>query len=68
MADKGSCTSDSALGDYIYDFNPLGFKDFANNVNKKVEIQDPLEEVDVGVDNVKHLTYISRNLPEKFKG
>ena len=38
VANKGSCTFDSSLGDCIYDFNSLGFEGSVNNANKKVEV------------------------------
>lgn len=38
VADRGSCIFYSALGYCIYDFDPLGFESFVNNVSKKVEI------------------------------
>ena len=53
VADRGSSTFNSALGDCIYDFNPLGFESSVNSANKKVEVQDPLEEVDIGFTNVR---------------
>ena len=68
VSDRGSCTSNSALGDYIYDFDPLEFESSINSANKKVEIEDPLEEVDIGFDNVRRSTYVSQNLLEEFRG
>ena len=59
MANRCSYTAINALGDCIYDFVPLGFESYVNNANKKVEVQDPLEEVDIGFDNVKRPTYRS---------
>ena len=67
VTDRGSCTSNSALGDYVYDFDPLGFESYVNDTNKKVEVWDPLEEVYIGFDNVERLTYISWNLPKELR-
>ena len=38
VADRSSGTFNNALGDYVYDFEPLGFENYANNANKKVEV------------------------------
>lgn len=53
VADKGICTADSALGNSIYDFEPFRFESSINNANKKVKVQDSLEEVDIGLDNMR---------------
>ena len=66
MVNIDSYPSDSALGDCIYDFNSLGFENYVNNANRKVEVQDLLKEVDIGFNNMSWPTYINRNMPEKF--
>ena len=68
VADKSSGTSNNALGDCVYSFDPLGFENYVNNVNKKVEVQNLLEKVDIGYDNEKRPTYISQNLSEEVRG
>ena len=67
MADRSSRTSNSTLSDCIYDFDPSEFESSINNANKKVEVQDPLEKVDIGFDYVRRPTYNSQNLLEGFR-
>lgn len=45
--------------DYIYDNEPLGFEKGPQETNKKMQAQDPLEEVDLGDEAVKRLAHIS---------
>ena len=59
--------------DCIYDNEPLGFEYssiVSNNLcgrNKKIEVQDPLEEVDIGEGRDKQPTYISKLLCQDYK-
>ena len=66
VADRDRCTFDSTLGNCGYDFDPLGFENYVDNANKNIEAQ--VEEVDISFDHVRQPTYISRNLPEEFRG
>ncbi|KAL4305581.1 hypothetical protein AHAS_Ahas16G0092600 [Arachis hypogaea] len=68
MAEKKECTGERALH-CIYNLDPLGFerldlvsKDFHI---KKVEVQDPFDEVEIGGKG--RVTYISQCLDPKFK-
>ena len=67
LADREGCAVEGALYDCIYDLGPLGFeKKFTNNV-KKVEVQDPLEEIDIGYRGQACSTYLSKLLSDDFK-
>ncbi|KAL1337299.1 hypothetical protein AAHE18_10G129500 [Arachis hypogaea] len=67
MNDREGCT-DSVPYDCIYDDGPLGFEKNNNtDTVKKVEVQDPLEEVDIGNGDYPRPTYVSKMLPDDFK-
>ncbi|XP_015970564.1 uncharacterized protein LOC107494047 [Arachis duranensis] len=67
MADREGCI-DSVPYDCIYDDGPLGFEKNNNtDTVKKVEVQDPLEEVDIGNSDYPRPTYVSKMLPDDFK-
>ena len=53
--------------DAIYDTEPLGFEKDPTNSGAKMLAQDPLEEVNLGDDNTKRVTYISAKLSPSFK-
>jgi len=53
--------------DFIYDDEPLGFEEDHMGSTTKMRAQDPLEEVDLGDDTVKGLTYVSTKIPKEFK-
>ena len=68
MVEQKDCTSDGVNLDYIYDNEPLEF-DYSSVVsndlcsrNKKIEVQDPLEEVDIDKGGDRWPTYISKLL------
>nr|XP_025678255.1 uncharacterized protein LOC112778105 [Arachis hypogaea] len=66
MADREGCI-DSVPYDCIYD-GPLGFEKNNNtDTVKKVEVQDPLEEVDIGNGDYPRPTYVNKMLPDYFK-
>ncbi|KAL1299817.1 hypothetical protein AAHE18_18G135300 [Arachis hypogaea] len=66
MADREGCI-DSVPYDCIYDDGPLGFE--KNNIDtvKKIEVQDPLEEVDISNGDCPKPTFVSKMLPDDFK-
>ncbi|XP_020975980.1 uncharacterized protein LOC110270831 [Arachis ipaensis] len=67
MADREGCI-DSVPYDCIYDDGPLGFEKNNNtDTVKKVEVQDPLEEVDIGNSDYPRPTYVNKMLPDNFK-
>ncbi|KAL1338127.1 hypothetical protein AAHE18_10G188800 [Arachis hypogaea] len=66
MTDREGCI-DSVPYDYIYDDGPLGFEKNDTDIVKKVEVQDPLEEVDIGNGDYPRPTYVSKMLPDDFK-
>ncbi|XP_072074112.1 uncharacterized protein [Arachis hypogaea] len=66
MADREGCI-DNIPYDCIYDDGPLGFEKNNTDTVKKVEVQDPLEEVDIGNGNYPRPTYVSKMLPDNFK-
>src|ERR1051325_3878751 len=53
--------------DAIYDTEPLGFEKDPTNSGAKMLAQDPLEEVNLGDDNTKRVTYISAKLSPSLK-
>jgi len=53
--------------DFIYDDEPLGFKKYPMEPAKKMQAQDPLEEVDLGDGTVKRPTYVSTKIDKEFK-
>src|ERR1051325_6365364 len=53
--------------DAIYDTEPLGFEKDPTNSGVKMLAQDPLEEVNLGDDNTKRVTYISAKLSPSLK-
>ena len=53
--------------DCIYDDEPLGFEKDPMGPAKKMQAQDPLEEVDLGDGTVKRLTYVSTKIDKEFK-
>ncbi|KAL1318352.1 hypothetical protein AAHE18_15G200100 [Arachis hypogaea] len=67
MAGREGCI-DSVPYDCIYDDGPLGFEKNNNtDIVKKVEVQDPLEEVDIGNGDYPRPTYVNKMLPDDFK-
>jgi len=53
--------------DCIYDDNPLGFEKDPMGSAKRMQAQDPLEEVDMGDGSEKMPTYISTQIDKDFK-
>lgn len=51
----------------IYENEPLGFEKDTQETNKKIQAQDPLEEVDLGGGAVKRSTYISVKIEPGMK-
>lgn len=51
--------SKSHMLDFIYDDKPLGLEKDPLNSTKRMQAQDPLEEVDLGDGEIKGLTYVS---------
>ena len=52
--------------DCIYDDGPLGFEK-PDQQSKTVEIEDPLEEINLGDDQNPRITYVSNLLKKSFK-
>ena len=52
--------------DCIYDDEPLGFEK-SDHQDKTVEVEDPLEELNLGDDQNPRVTYISSLLDQPFK-
>ena len=53
--------------DCIYDDEPLGFERDPNISTKRMQAQDPLEEVNVGDGEIKRPTYISAKIDPSLK-
>jgi hypothetical protein len=53
--------------DYIYDDEPLGFEKDPMGPSKRMQAQDPLQEVDLGDGTFKRPTYISTKIDREFK-
>src|ERR1051325_9458766 len=53
--------------DAIYDTEPLGFEKDPTNSGAKMLAQDQLEEVNLGDDNTRRVTYISAKLSPNLK-
>src|ERR1044072_7239915 len=53
--------------DCIYDDEPLGFERDPNISTKRMQAQDPLEEVDLGDGEIKNPTYISAKIDPDLK-
>src|ERR1051325_7259 len=53
--------------DAIYDQEPLGFERDPGSTNAKMSAQDPLEEVNIGDEVEKRVTYISAKLSPSLK-
>jgi len=53
--------------DCIYDDEPLGFEKDPMGPDKKIQAQDPLEEVDLGDGSVKGPTYVGTKIDKEFK-
>ncbi|KAL1352493.1 hypothetical protein AAHE18_06G171000 [Arachis hypogaea] len=66
MTDREWCI-DSVPYDCIYDDGPLGFEKNNTDTVKKIEVQDPLEVVDIGNSDYPRPTYMSKMLPDDFK-
>ena len=66
MADKQLCTDEVGLY-FIYDSSPLTFEQALEEKIKRVEVQDPLEEVNLGEDGEYRPTYISSLIGCEFK-
>ena len=60
-------TSNIQRLDCIYNDEPLGFEKDPQNSIKKMEAQDPLEEVDLGDGSMKRPTYISAKIDPSLK-
>lgn len=45
--------------DYVFDDEPLGFENDSSLESKKIQAQDPLEEIYLGDRSVKRPTYVS---------
>ena len=66
VQDKNEIVKNENL-DCIYDNSPLGFEKVETKEVRKMEAQDPLEEIDLGENGVKRPTYISSLLDSDFK-
>ena len=53
--------------DAIYDKEPLGFERDPTDSGAKMLAQDPLEEVNLGDENTKRITYVSAKLNSSLK-
>jgi len=53
--------------DYVFDDEPLGLEKDSSLGNKKIQAQDPLEEIDLGDGSVKRPTYVSSKIGPNFK-
>jgi len=53
--------------DCVFDDEPLGFEKDPSLENKKIQAQDPLEEIDLGDGSVKRPTYVSSKIGPDFK-
>src|ERR1051325_1348788 len=53
--------------DAIYDKEPLGFEKDPTDSGAKMLAQDPLEEVNLGDENTKRITYVSAKLNSSLK-
>src|ERR1044072_7918636 len=53
--------------DCIYDYEPLGFERDPSISTKRLQAQDPLEEVDLGDGEIKRPTYISAKIDPGLK-
>ena len=58
LADKQMCTEEVGL-DCIYDFSLLGFEKSLEEKIKRVEVEDPLEEVNLGKNDEYRPIYVS---------
>src|ERR1044072_5745739 len=65
MKEEGIPTSHRL--DCIYDDEPLGFERDPNISAKRMQAQDPLEEVDLGDGEIKRPTYISAKIDPSLK-
>ena len=61
-----SYVQDKTPLDCIYDDEPLGFEK-SDHQDKTVEVEDPLEELNLGDDQNPKVTYISSLLEQPFK-
>src|ERR1044072_6829076 len=70
---KGSPFEEQKIGeidqrlDAIYDKEPLGFEKDPTDSGAKMLAQDPLEEVNLGDENTKRITYVSTKLNSSLK-
>src|ERR1044072_4389736 len=53
--------------DCIYDDEPLGFEKDPQILTKRMQAQDPLEEVDLGYGEIRRPTYISAKIDPSLK-
>src|ERR1051325_8221572 len=53
--------------DAIYDKEPLGFEKDPTDSGAKMLAQDPLEDVNLGDENTKRITYVSAKLNSSLK-
>src|ERR1044072_791465 len=65
MKEEGILTNQRL--DCIYDEEPLGFERDPSISTKRLQAQDPLEEVDLGDGEIKRPTYISANIDPDLK-
>jgi hypothetical protein len=54
--------------DCVFDDEPLGFEKDSSLVDKKIQAQDPLEEIDLGDGSVKRPTYVSSEIWPRLQG
>lgn len=53
--------------DCIYDDEPLGFEKDPLTSSKRIQVQNPLEEIDFGDGAIKNPTYISAKIDQILK-
>ena len=63
---KNDLVKDQML-DCIYDDEPLGFKKDPMGSTKKIQAQDPLEEIDLGDGLIKRPTFISAKIDKDLR-
>lgn len=66
LADRSVYTFDGVPADYILDDEPLGFEK-GSEEKLKLEVDDPLEEIDIGTDGERRPISVSKFLPKEFK-
>jgi len=53
--------------DCVFDDEPLGFEKDPSIMNKKIQAQDPLAEIDLGDGSIKRPAYVSSKIGPEFK-